>query len=49
MFKTMLAAVVLSVLPSLAFAYCGGSTASMSCASGQVYDSTTGTCVDQTA
>ncbi len=51
--KTLAAAVALSVLPAMGFAYeCNWGkekTASMTCAEGTVYDSATGTCVTTTS
>lgn len=51
--KSLAAAVALSVLPAMGFAYeCGfgkEETASISCAEGTVYDANTGTCVTTTS
>ena len=47
--KTLLSALALTVLPSLAFAACSGfghsTTAQMTCADGMVYDADTQSCV----
>lgn len=49
-FKTTLVALILVGLPSVSFAMCSGyghkETATMSCADGMVFDSTSGKCVD---
>ena len=50
--KTILAAIAIATLPTMGFAMCdwgmkSNTTTAATCADGQVYDATTGTCVTQ--
>lgn len=46
--KTILAATALAVIPAFgAWASCSGHSEAMSCAQGTVFDSASGTCVEQ--
>lgn len=47
MIRTMVCAVMLSVLPALSFASCSDGHQAMSCAQGTVWDAATQTCVEQ--
>ncbi|SMC42310.1 adenylosuccinate lyase [Primorskyibacter flagellatus] len=46
--KTILAATALAIIPAVgAWASCSGHSEAMSCAQGTVYDSASGSCVEQ--